>query len=269
MRLCSDVMVILLGLSLMGCGGSSSNSTGDGGGGGQKPNKAPYVNWETIPAEYNPKTKDIPFNTESIERIHINASGFSKDVEVVYSNQVKSHEGLLRVYRVWKEKASWGDLSPRRNGKNLDLKTQGSYSCSIQIKNGQIAYLKGGCYVRIELFLPVGAEIEVYNVGQLLTKRFIPMDNESFLNELDSVFRSEDKFNIIENYLASYTGGRHPTLISKELGEVIHGFIRKEDKFKVLKRLHPIVSDRQNLKVMIDDEFNYFDREEAYQIVGV
>lgn len=95
------------------------------------------------------------------------------------------------------------------------------------------------------------------------------MDNESFLNELDSVFRSEDKFNIIENYLASYTGGRHPTLISKELGEVIHGFIRKEDKFKVLKRLHPIVSDRQNLKVMIDDEFNYFDREEAYQIVGV
>ncbi len=262
-------LIVLICAVLAGCGGGSGSSGGNKDNGENTPQKTSYVNWETVPSNFHPSTDDISFRTDGIEKINVDAFGFDEDVEVIYSQNIPANEGALRIFKVWNKQASWGDLRPRPNGKNLDLKNYGSYQCSISVQNGQIVALEGGCYVKLQIFLPVGAEIEVYNIGQLITKKYIPMKNETFLEAIHDATWADDKFVVIENYLASYTGSKKPSLTSYELGKVIHEFMKSEEKFKALRRLHAVVSDRQNLGTMIETEFNYFDREEARRIVGL
>lgn len=265
------VLIILSSITfLAGCGGSSSGSADDDNNQRNKPTPTNRVNWSTVPTEYNPKTEDVEFRTSGYEKINIDAFGFKDDVEVIYTNEVPAASGFLRLFKVYKDSASWGSLQPRSNGTTLDLKSYGTYKCSIRITNGQITDLQGGCYVRLQVFLPVGSEIEVYNVGELITKRFIPISAEDFLKQLDNTNRAADKFAVIESFLESYNGmNKKPSLTAKQLGIVVDEFFYKEEKFKVLQRLHSIVSDRENLGKMIEDEFNYFDRDEARRIVGL
>ena len=122
----------------------------------------------------------------------------------------------------------------------------------------------------MQIFLPVGAEIEVYNVGALISRRFIPIDTETFLKNVDSATWSSEKFAAIEDFMNSYAGTtKTPKLLAKQLGLVIHDFMMSEEKFKALRRLHRAVMDRENLGSMIESEFNYFDRDQARQIVGL
>lgn len=257
--------------TLVGCGGSSGKS---GGGGSNNPPSKPVpanrVNWAAVPREFNPKTEDIEFRTDGFEKINIDAYGFRDDVEVVYTSAVPAGSGYLRIFKVYKDTASWGNLQLQSNGTSLDLKNFGTYQCSISITNGQITALKGGCYVRLQVFLPVGSEVEVYNVGQLITKRFIPMKTTEFLTQLDRATRGEEKFAVIENFLGSYSGMRtQPSLTAQQLGVVVGEFAWKEEKFKAMGMLRTYISDRENLGQMIEDKFNHFDREEARRIVGL
>jgi hypothetical protein len=137
------------------------------------------------------------------------------------------------------------------------------------VQNGQIVELKGGCYVKVQIIMPIGSEIEVYNKGVLLTNRFIAMDNITFLEQLDDATWAVEKFVVIENFVTSYVGNKVPTLTCEELGKVIDEFTKGEDQLKALRRLHFYVSDRGNLWKMIDDEFGHFEKEEARKIVGL
>ncbi len=239
-------------------------------GNNDKTNPVRRIDWGSIPSTYNPRIDDIQIRTDGVEKINMDLFGFRDDVEVVYLTADQPNIGILRMFKVYKDSASWGDVQARPNGKNLDLKNYGSYSCSIQTENGQIKSLKGGCYIRLQVFLPVGSQIEVYNAGQLITKRFIPIDAATFLNDFDRATWAADKFVVIENYLASYSGmAKSPTLLAKEVGKVVSGFHQKADKIKALGRLHRAITDRENLAKMIDDEFTYFDREEARRTVGL
>jgi hypothetical protein len=268
----SSTFIYLITTFLVACGGSSGGSS-DGDGGNNTANKTQpknRVNWSAVSSEFNPRVEDVEFRTDGYEKINVDAFGFKDDVEVVYSNEVPPGYGYLRLYKVWKEQASWGDLRPRPNGTTLNLKNYGSYQCSIRITNGQIVELKGGCYVRLQVFMAPGAEIEVYNVGQLITKRFIPISTDEFLEQLDDATWADDKFAAIENFLASYIGmSKKPTLTAHQLGIVVSEFNWKEEKYKSLTRLHTVVSDRENLGKMIDDRFGHFEREEARRIVGL
>lgn len=265
--------IILIGLFMslvvVGCAGDENSDGGDGGDNNNKPQNERYVNWESVPSEFNPSIDDIAFQTDGVEKINVDAFGFDQDVEVIYSSDMQANHGNLRIYKVFYEQASWGDLQPKVRGKNLNLINYGQYQCSIKVQNGQITSLEGGCYVRIQIFLPVGSELEVYNVDQLITKRFIPIDNEGFFDALDDASWDDEKFAVIDDYLASYTGSKKPSLTTYELGKVIQKFLRGEDKLKALSRLHHVVSDRQNLSSMIEKEFNHFDRQEARKIVGL
>lgn len=261
-------LIIGVASLLVGCGGSS------GGNGENNPaNKAQpknRVNWSAVPSEYNPSVEDTEFRTDGFEKIHMDAFGFNDDVEVVYSKDIPAGLGYLRIFKVWKKQASWGDLRPQPNGKTLDLKSDGNYQCSIQVRNGQITQLEGGCYVRLQVLLPVGSEVEVYNVGQLITKRFIPINTEDFLEQLNDATWAAAKFVVIENFLASYSElNKRPSLTAQELGIVVDEFNWKEEKFKALGRLHSVVSDRENLGKMIEDKFSDFERDEARRIVGL
>lgn len=262
------MFVFTVSLLVNACGGSSSSdSKGDNGNNPQAQNR---VNWSTVPAEFNPRIEDVEFSTTGFNKLNVDVFGFNDDVEVIYSNEISQGRGYLRLFKVWKEQANWGSLRPNPRGSILELRNFGTYQCSIQIRNGQITELNGGCYVRIQIYLPVGSEIEVYNVGQLITKRFIPVSTDEFLEQIDDASWAEDKFAVIESFLASYSStSRSPSLTADQLGIVISEFSWTEEKLKALGRLHTFVSDRENLGRMIDAKFSYFDREKARGVVGL
>ena len=262
--------ILVLGLFVL-IFSACSDSDGPGGDGKDgKRQKPRYVNWDSVGQEFNPRVEEVQFETDGVERIYISAFSFDKDVEIVYSSGVQANEGHLKVFKVWKKFASWGNFRSVFNGKKLELSNYGQYSCSISVENGQITSLEGGCYVRIQIFLPIGAEIEVYNIGQLISKRFIPIDAATFLELVKSATWADEKFEVIDQYIASYQGtSKTPALTSSQLGKVIDGFMRGENKLKTLRVLHTFISDRENLGQMIEDEFSHFDQEKARKIVGL
>lgn len=159
---------------ITGCEVSTDANGGNSGKGNQSQKK---VDWSVIPAEFNPSIDDIAFETDGFNMIDVNAFGFKDDFEVIYSPEVAPGYGYLRAFKVWKKQASWGDLRPRSKGTSIELKSYGSYRCAIEIKNGRITKLEGGCYIKLQVILPVGSQMEVYNVGNLITKRFIFIRN--------------------------------------------------------------------------------------------
>lgn len=251
-------------LVLAACNGSDSSNSQN-----NSKNSGHYVNWESVTPDFNPSINTISFQTNGVEKINLDAFGFENDVRVIYSPDLQPTEGLLKIYKVWRKQATFGSMSPVQDGKILKLYNYGEYVCSIRVQNGRITDLEGGCYVRVELTLPVGAEIEVYNVKRLITKRFISISTEEFLKSVRSATWPKDKFAVISDYLSSYTATRKPSLTSRQLGDVIQEFMMTDDKLAVLDRLHTIVSDRNNLTFMIEDKFTYFDREKARRIVGM
>jgi len=263
--------VYMMIVFLLGCGADPNGGKDDKNNDGlHKPGPINRVNWSAISSEHHPEVEDTSFSTDSYEKIYVDAFGFNNDVEVIYSNDTPAGHGNLRIFKVWAKNASWGNLNQSPNGKSLNIINYGRYECSIRVQNGQITQLEGGCYVRLQVFLPIGSQIEVYNVGKLITKRFIPITSEEFLKQIDNATRADDKFVVIENYLSSYSGtNKSPSLSAEQLGTVIGEFSWREEQFKALHKLHSLVRDRENLGKMIEDKFSYFDRQEARRIVGL
>jgi hypothetical protein len=260
------VIALLLPVMLIAACGNKSN---DNGGAGGKSVPANRVNWATVPAEFNPSIFELPFRTDNAEKLDVDLFGFKDDVEVVYAD-MPPNSGTLRAYRVYKRSASFGDLRAQSNGTSMDLKNYGRYECSIRVVNGQITELEGGCYVRLQIFMPIGSRVEVYNAGQLLTKRFVPISTDSFLKNLRNATWSDQKFTVINEFLASYAGsGRAAALTSEDLRTVLRSFIRSEEKFRALGQLHMTVTDRHNLAAILDREFIFRERDEARRITGL
>ena len=263
-KLNASLCILATAFALMGCKDSNKTKGMDA---AAKPAR---LNWAAIPQEFNPRTEDTGFRTDGFERIKLDIFGFDKDVEVVYAANIPANSAVLRMFTVYKKSASWGGLDVTSSGKDLKVQKYGYYECSIRTVNGQITELEGGCYVRLQLFLPSGSEIEVYNVGSLISRRFIPVDTKTFLENFDRASFAKDKYAAIDDFLSSYAGlGRSPSLTAQQLGEVIGDFMFADDKFKVLSRMHMYVSDRANIFKMIEDKFSYFDREKARQICGL
>lgn len=255
---------------LTACNVKVGEQKDDNGRGNNKPTNPNRINWSAIPSDYNPSIEEFPFNIDGVERIQMDIFGFKNDVELIYSRDLPQGEGRLLLFKVWNESASWGSPQPTKNGKNLALKNYGTYQCSIKTHNGNITALKGGCYVRIQVILPANSEVELYNVGELISKRFIPIDTDAFLKNFMDARWIEEKFASIEDFLNSYVGtSKKPTLDCNQLGMVIDGFSKSDEQFRALRRLHTYVTDRENLGKMIEDEFSYFDRDEARNIVGI
>lgn len=256
-------------LILTACGGGGSGD--DGVPGAAAPENRNRLNWDAIPEEYHPEIEDENINLINVDKIELDIFGFDDDVEVIYDQNLDGNQGILRFYTVWYKTARWGQFNKRASGEKLKLYQTGQYSCSISIKNGAIESMgEGMCYVRIQMVLPVGAEIEVYNVGRLISRRFFAMTTLEFLEKFDDATWADDKFIVIEDFIESYRElSGTPQLLSEQLGEVIEGFNRSDDKFKALRRLHSFVTDRENLGEMIEDEFPRFDQDEAREIVGL
>lgn len=264
-KICVSVVAVAM---LVGCD-SGGGSKGDNNNANGKPSVKNRIPWSSIPSKYNPSIEDIEFRVDGYEKVNVNVFGFDDDVEVVYSKDL-TNTGFLRIYRVWAKSASWGSINERPNGTTIEMLGNGSYSCSIATTNNRIVQLEGGCYVRLQVFMPAGSEVEVYNVNKLLTKRFIPISTDLMLDQLDRASRDDDKFAVMETYLASYRGlKKKPEMQAYQLGVAVSEFPFSEGKFKTLRLLHAAVVDRENLGKMIEEKFSYFDRAEALRIVGL
>jgi len=258
-------LIFVLVFGLLGCSGEANKTKQDD---FNNPQSQSRVNWEKVPQEFNPRVEDVQFRTNQIEKLNVNIFGFDQDFEIVYSRTLASGQGFLRLFRVWSGSASWGDLTPRKNGETLELRANGTYNCSINVRNGQITALKGGCYVRAQIHLPVDARIEVYNVGQLKSKKFFAISNQEFFQLMKQSFNQKEMFLAIEDFLNSYVGTQKQASLSvKELTEVIRDFRTRKDQLAALRQLHRTVADRDGLKSMVESEFSFFDRQEALDII--
>ncbi len=252
------------------CSKDSDSPKGAGGDSPDKPQPRNRINWESVAPEYNPNVGEFDIQAQGAEKINLDLFGFDDDVEVVYSKDIPEGSAALRVFTVWKKRSFGGSLDVSAKGNQLNVRYTGGYQCSIGIRNGQITDLDGGCIIRAILFLNTSAKVEVYNLGQLITKRFIPMDNETFFKELKAASFADDKFTVVENYLQSYKITKTtPSLQAKDLEEALDQFYRSAEKFKALRMLHMFVADRNNLESVIEDQFGHFERDEARRIVGL
>lgn len=261
----SKIFGLFLVLALVACGKPKSEDVIPA---FQNPKR---VDWAAVPAEFNPQIQDVNFTIENTERINISVMGFQDDFEITYVSNLVANSAVLKIYKVQKDGGfSESTTINKSNAKTVDLNTFGNSNCTIKIANGKITALKGGCYVRLQLVLPLNAQIEVYNVGNLVSARFFPMTNEDFLKNFDRATWAADKFREIENFMTSYDALRKRAHIPAEtLKTVLKGFIRSEDKLKALSRLHGAVYDRENLPAVIDDQFMFRERDEARRIVGL
>ena len=261
------ILSLIFTASLVACGNSSTSEDKNGTVTEQQKRR---INWGAIPSEYNPETFEENFQIGNSNRVFVDMFGFKDDVEVVYTDKLAQGQGYLKIYSVFKESGSRGSFNASTSGSNLMLNRYGTYQCSIKVENQNITNLKGLCFIRVQIFLPVGLEVEVYNIKQLITKRFIPIDSETFIKNFKDASFADGKKTAIEDYISSYSGmNKSPQLTSNQLGIVVDGFSWKEEQFEALRKLHIYVTDRENLGAMIDKEISYFDREEARRICGL
>lgn len=256
------LLSLFLSMGLVACGDSSKKSATE--------EQTRRLNWAAIPAEFNPRISEEDFQTDQVNRIYVDMFGFKDDVEVVYSNSIGNGQGYVRIFTVSKDGGGDGNFNASRSGQNLQLNRYGTYQCSMKTENGSIAQLKGLCIVRLQIVLPTGAEIEVYNLKKLVSRRFIAMDSETFIRNFKDASFAADKKAAIEDYLDSHRAtNKSPQLTAAQLGIVVDGFNWKEEQFEALRKLHAYVWDRENLRAMIEREFSYFDQDEARRICGV
>lgn len=252
---------------LLACSDSGNDSKKDGDRVSQD-----SVNWDSIPAEFSPREERIDIELRGSEKVQIDLFGFQKDVRLQYSKDMPQNSMSLQLFTVRKDAKTYlGGANSAYNDRTLRIYNQGSYQCSMLTTNRRITGLEGACYVRVIVTLPAGAEIEVYNVGQLLSRRFFAMSVQDLLKGLEEAWSSRDKkMAIIASFLESYRiVGKRAQMTANDLGQVIGNFSFAADKIEALEKLHAAVYDRENLYQMIEDKFAYLDRERARQIVGL
>lgn len=250
---------------LVGCGSSSTTTENNA----NDLNKN-SLEWTSVPEKYNPIIEIEEFSTHGVETIEFSLFGAHRDSRVIYSNNLSIGQGTLRLYKVSYGKTYVSSLQLRDKGSILNFQHLGQYRCTIKIENSQITNLDGSCYVRIEVVLPLNAEIEVYNSGKLISKRFKAMSNELFIDALNDASFADDKFAVIDDFLSSYIAvNKTPSFSADQLEDVLSEFMRSKNQFEALRKLHSFVFDRENLGKTIDNAFSYYDRDEARKIVGI
>lgn len=259
-----SVLFLILSLSFLTACNKSENSSA------RTPNSGDDVQWTAIPQQFNPEVITDEFDLDRVREIQMNLFGYDDNVRLQYSPDLPRNRAHLAIYKV-SQKARTSVRVPRADYREgtLQLRSQGSYECSIQIRNGQIQDLLGACIVKVVLTLPSGSLVEVENAGRQLSDRRSGMSNEKFLRALKRAFPSE-RFAVIQEYVRSYAGtGYQPSLATRELREVLKEFSFDDDKLEVLRKLHGYVYDREKLDRLIEESFSsYFSREKAREIVG-
>jgi hypothetical protein len=229
------------------------------------------LTWEAIPSNYHPDVIHENFVTDGVEAISLDGFWFGSDVgiEVLYNQNIEKNAGNLDLYTVGT--GGFGSPAPQVKDKTLLLERNGSYECQIQTKNGAITELKGGCILFAKLSLPVGSEIEVYNKGKNITRRFRPMTMAVFLENIEKARFDSDKLDAIDEFNQSFADSSKAAVITTaDLEKVLRMISYDDTKLEGLRKLQAAVSDRAALPDMIDKVFVFSgNKEKARQICGI
>ncbi|MCX6124812.1 MAG: DUF4476 domain-containing protein [Proteobacteria bacterium] len=279
-KLCSQIVFLLAFAACSVQVGKKDNADGGDAPDGRPSNgsnqnesqpKEDYVDWPAVSRDNNPEIETTDLNLSGVVRINADLYGFTKDVNLEYRDDLPAQKGQVLSYSVMSGSTPvWSKVSVSLTDGFLKVTRKGDYRCAISVENKSIKSLDGQCYVRIDIRLPKNAQIEVENVGQLLSKRFLPVTADSLVEAVKKAVVKEDKLAVIADFLESYKVTEvKPSLTVVQFKKVLSEFAFKDDKFEVLRKLHATVADRTALSMMIDQEFTYFDRAEAKAIAGL
>lgn len=259
-----NVLAFSLIALLTACGGSDDTNSDNS----SSAFRRHVVDWSSVPEKFNPEVSDIGLSIESFDTLDIDIFSFNYDIQIVYSNKLPKESGFIRAFSVWNKFSPNWIIDPQAHGSTLRIGASGRHGCEMEVVNEKLETLEGACLVRLQVFLPKGSQLEVYNDGELISKKFLAIKTEQFLKHLDDATWSEDKFVEIKKYLNSYKGKTvKPTLTTNQLAIVLNEFSRGEEKLQSLRQLHKIVVDKENFAELVENEFSYFDQEEARKIL--
>lgn len=130
--------------------------------------KISTVRWEEIDSSFNPEIETIEFSSGDAHRLNVNLFGF-RNAYVSYG-RVPANTVRIEIYKVFKNRAEWGAPTSRLSNGVMTIRNGGGvYECSMRIEDSKITAVDGGCYVRINIVLPPGSALDVYNAGQLIS----------------------------------------------------------------------------------------------------
>lgn len=266
------VVVTLVSINLfgLGCSEAIKDEVKESDSGNQ-PQSTNEIEWEKVPAKYNPSTEQFDFLITDVKRLYVSPFGNANNVKIVYSNNVKSPNGFLKNYKVWQNQASWGYLgSDFQVGGKLEVNHYGNYQCSIRIVNREITELDGGCYVKIEIHLPVNSKVEVYYASNRISELFHEMTLEELTKSLESALNDSYGLSILDDFIESHKiNSKKPAMASRELGSILDFFEQVESKYEVLSKLNLYITDRRNLLEMVNEQFSISQRPRALAILGL
>lgn len=230
------------------------------------------VDWDRVSSPFNRSVVDEMLTTTTQqEQLDIGFSSPRKEVSLRYDSAMAPNQIRVATYHVSDLQSSGSESYSRiDHNRSIILRSAGRSSCHIRVENRLITSLQGACIVKLEIAMSPESTVEVYNDGELISRRHRVVTNSQLLNRLSTVIIGTARFEIIDDYLSSYLAlGRAAALTSRELGQIVRGFLLPREKIVMLRRLHAHVSDRNALGTMIDAEFLAMDRPAARAAVGL
>ena len=257
--------VMLLLLLAMACSKSDgSKSSPDA--------KSRTINYAQAAEDFSLEEDAFGFRTPGHDyiRMSVPLNDNYDDFKVVYDQP--QGEGFIEITSVVNGSSSENLEIQYSDNREIVLISSGwsQYYCSISISNDVITDVDGKCALKVRVHLPAGARIEIYNNGELKSKRFFGMKEEDFKEYFNSQRSDEDRIKALGSYIKSFS---HVGSVLDLEGEVLEYVLRKmnfpDDKMKAFRILHRYISDRVELKKIVDSVFSYFDRQDAYRIAGL
>ncbi len=202
--------------------------------------------------------QSLPENTKKISVAGNGIDGAK--VTIVKSAQISTPQIEIVIVADTEENARFLESSLALEDENGEV-TIGSrlslYSCQISMFNGNITFIKGGCFFKTTVFLPTNSTVEVYSDGALKTERVKGMPNSELIALIDEASFSEEKLKLVDEYLNSYKGRGTPSLSAQELGHIIEEISMSTEQMIAFKKLAPFVSDKSNLPEAIEESFSF------------
>ena len=259
------ILIILCLLLSMACSKSSGSKS--------NPNASNRsLNYAQAAEDFSLEEDAFGFRTTGYDyiRMSISLNDNYDDFKIIYDQP--EGEGFIEITSVVNGSSSENLEIKYRDEREIVLSASGwsQYYCSISISNDVITDVDGKCALKVRVYLPVGARIEVYNNDGLKSKRFFGMKQEDLKAYFNSQRSDEDRIKALGTYIKSFSSvGSILDLKGETLEYVLRKLNFPDVKMKAFRILHRYMGDRVELKKIVDSVFSYFDRKDAYRIAGL
>ena len=169
--------------------------------------------WSKIPAKFNPEVTTFDLGLEGVKKVDLDLFSFQDDVKITYDDTLEATQAKIEIYWVRSKEAeanTWlNTLSAEAQNGTLRIRKSGGgfvsmYACSKKVKNNQLISLAGACYIKIVLKMPKNAQVEIYNVGRLISKQFFVLSDSEVLEKINNGHNLKEIQSLLANYVRSH-----------------------------------------------------------------